>query len=483
MVDDCGFRHVLIQDACYRTIPKLRRAELHERFARWQAANAGDRSSEPAAIIGHHLEKAARYREELGRPDPILSTEACEQLAAAGRRAIGRQDFAAARKLLERASALRSDGGLDVPLEIDLANALFFSGSAELAYKSLEGVAERATAAGDRIGELCARIEEGILRFEAAPDGGLRRLMAVTELALPVFEDAGDDFALSLVHFALGKIGHHKIRWDMELGEMERAQFHARRTGLPHLEGRIWALVVARFYGSTPFPEVLTWLDKQEARGVRHLDFKGWRAAALGYLGRFDEARTLFAELRSELMERGSSVMLGAWASQEATVLELLADDPAAAAALAKEGCRLLEQVGARSLLSTGACYLAQALYALERLDEAQAWATKGADLGGTDDVVTRILSDRVRSKVLARTGLHTEAEALVRAAVAIADTTEAPLHQADAYGDLAEVLELADRPTEATAALIQALKRYECKEALVPARRIHQRLATLQPA
>jgi DNA-binding SARP family transcriptional activator len=482
--DDSEFRHALIQDACYSSIPKLVRAELHERFARWQDASTADRSGEHAAIIGHHLEQAARYKQELGQPDPRLSTQAAEQLAIAGRRALGRQDFAAARKLLERASAVRSEGGVDVPLEIDLAEALYFSGSAELAYRSLESVAERAATAADRIGELCARIQEGILRFQVEPGGGLERLRALTEQALPLFDTAGDDFALSLVHFARGEIGHHQNRWDTELAEQERAQFHARRTGLPHLVARgIPSLVVARFYGSTPLSKLLVWLDKQEASGVRHLDFKGWRAAAFASLGRLDEARALDAETRREHAERGATLMLGAWASQESARIELLAGDPAAAVALAEEGCRLLEQAGARSLLSTGACYLASALYALERLDEAQAWATEGAELGGSDDVVTQILSRRVRGKVLARTGQHNEGEVLAREAVAIAETTEAPIHQADAYADLAEVLECTGRRTEATAALQQALERYERKEALVPARYIHKRLTTLQPS
>jgi hypothetical protein len=482
--DDCGFRHVLIQDACYRAIPKRLRAELHERFARWQDANAADRSGEHAAIVGHHLEQAARYKQELGQPDQQLSTEAAGQLAIAGRRAIGRQDFAAARILLERARALLSERGVDVPLEIDLADALFFSGSADRAYWSLESVAERAASAGDRIGELTARIEQGILRFYVEPDGALERLRTLTERALPLFEAASDDFALNLVHFARGQIGHHQNRWDTELAEVERAQCHARRTGLPHLEGRgIPSLAVARFYGSTPLSELLAWLDKQEASGVRHLDFKAWRAAALAYLGRLDEARTLDAEMRREHAERGATLMLGAWASQMSTVLELLADNPAAAAARAEEGCRLLDEGGERALLSTGVCYLAQALYALERLDDAEAWATKGAKLGASDDVVTQIISRRVRAKVLARGGRLDEAELLAREAVAMGDATEAPIHQADAYADLAEVLELGGRRDDASAALREALKRYERKEALVPAQYIHERLNTLQPS
>ena len=483
-IDDCRFRHVLIQEACYRSIPKQARGELHEGFADWLERN-GRELVELDEILGHHLEQACRYRLELGLPArENLRDAARGRLATAGRRAIGRQDFAAARKLLERAVALLAAGAVDVPLQIDLAYTLFFSGSAEEAYRSLAGVAERAAAAGDPIGELCSRIEEAILRIYVEPMGAIERLTALTEEALPLFEAAADDFALHLVHYARGQIAHHQNRWDTELAEVELGQLHARKTGLPHLEG--WAndlLTVARFYGSTPFSELLAWLDEREAGGVQHLDFKGWRAATLAYLGRIDEALTLDAEMRREHADRGAHLFLAAWESQEAILLELLAGEPAAAAARAEEGCRLLDEAGERSLLSTGACYLAEALYALDRLAEAEAWAAKGVELGAADDVITQLLSRRVRAKILARSGRHKEAEVLAREAVAIGDTTQSPIRQGDTYADLAEVLALADRRDEAAAALREALQRYERKEALVPARHTRERLAELQTA
>jgi DNA-binding SARP family transcriptional activator len=477
-VDDCRFRHALIQEACYRSIPKQLRAELHEGFARW-LEHHGSTLVELDEILGYHLERACLYRAQLGLAvSDDLRDLALGHLTTAGRRAIARQDYAAAGKLLDRAVALLSAGDVDVPLRIDLAHSLFFSGRPEEAYRSLAGVAEQAAAAGDRIGELCARIEEAILRFHVEPLGALERLTTLTEEALPLFEAAADDFALHLVHYGRAQIAHHQTRWDTELVEVERARLHARKTGLPHLEG--WAnelLAVARFYGSTPFSELLAWLDQRDAEGIQHLDFKGYRAASLAYLGRIDEARTLDAEMRREHADRGAQMFLAGWESQEATLLELLAGDPAAAAARAEEGCRFLEAAGERSLLSTGACYLAEALYALDRLDEAEAWVAKGVELGATDDVTTQLLARRVQAKLLARVSRHKEANAIAQEAVAISNETESPIRQADAYADLAEVLELADRHDEAAAALREALERYERKEAIVPARQVRERL------
>ena len=51
---------------------------------------------------------------------------------------------------------------------------------------------------------------------------------------------------------------------------------------------------------------------------------------------------------------------------------------------------------------------------------------------------------------------------------------------QGDAYTDLAEVLLLAGAPSDAAAALNEALERYERKENLVSASRARERLAEL---
>src|SRR5205823_2277527 len=65
------FRHILIRDAAYRGLPKKARAELHEEYARWLEAKAGDRVTEYEEILGYHFEQAYRYRVELGLVDDV----------------------------------------------------------------------------------------------------------------------------------------------------------------------------------------------------------------------------------------------------------------------------------------------------------------------------------------------------------------------------------------------------------------------------
>ncbi|MGZ6563706.1 MAG: BTAD domain-containing putative transcriptional regulator [Solirubrobacteraceae bacterium] len=99
------FRHLLIRDAAYESLPKAARAELHERLARALERAAPDLTGLDE-IAGWHLEQAIRYRRELGREVSVELTEAAsEHLHAAGLRARERRDVMAAKSLLARAPA------------------------------------------------------------------------------------------------------------------------------------------------------------------------------------------------------------------------------------------------------------------------------------------------------------------------------------------------------------------------------------------
>jgi class 3 adenylate cyclase/tetratricopeptide (TPR) repeat protein len=476
--DGFRFRHLLIRDAAYEALPKAVRADLHQRFAAWLEQH-GAELVELDEILGYHLEQAHHYRAELGLPDdPVLAAAARRRLTAAGRRASLRVDAGAAVSLLERAAALVPPAETDVALESDLVDAMFEAGKGGEALQRAGSLAERAGAAGDRIGELCGRIKEGTLRTYLEPEGATEELAALVGQALPVFEAAGDELALYLAYLALGQVSNMRAQIDAGREAYDLAAAHAQQAGLPHeLVG--WRSAM-RFFGTTPVSEVLAWLDEQGERGARNPNLRGYRATALAMLGRFDEARALLAEVRAELADRGGGIWLAALTGQSSVDVELLADDPAAAAEFGEEGCALLDELGERSILSTAAGRLAQALYALDRLDEADAWAGRAAELGASDDAFTHMLWRQARAKVLARRGELVEAERLAREAVAIGEKTDLLDAQGDMYGDLAEVLLLAGERDKAAAALEQALARYERKGNVVMAGRAHARLAEM---
>jgi tetratricopeptide (TPR) repeat protein len=472
--DAYRFRHILIRDAAYDALPKARRAGLHERFAAWLEEH-GSGLVELDELVGYHLEQAVRYQQELAGPvDEPLAAEGRRRLTAAGRRAFARQDHVAAASLLERAAALVPSGEVDAVLEFELLDALL-GVDGERALERAGMLAERAAAGGDRVGELCWRLEEGTVRSWLEREGAADRLAAMVEQALPLFESAGDDLALCIAYRALGRVADTRAQVDT-MGEAgERAAVHAARAGLSARQvGRYGSIRRAR--GAVPASELLAWLDKQDEHDLRVRTGRAW---VLAMLGRIEEARALLAALRAEGAERGGVLLLGA-IGEVGFEVELLAGDPAAAAAIGEELCGRLAGAGLRDL-EAFAGRLAQAHYQLGALDEADAWAARAAVLGTSDDAYTQMLWRQARAKVLARRGNHHHAEQLIFEAIPISDRTEMLDAQADAYADLAEVLSLAARHPEAVQALEQALERYERKQNLVMAERTRTRLGALR--
>jgi class 3 adenylate cyclase/tetratricopeptide (TPR) repeat protein len=479
--DAFRFRHLLIRDAAYEALPKATRAELHERFAGWLEEH-GQTLVELDEILGYHLEQAARYRAELGLADnEMLASRARGFLVDAARRSLLRQDDGAAVNVLERAAALVPLREVDVSIELDLVYALFLSGKVEAAWQHAGASAERATSVGDRRAELCCRLAEALFSQYSEPEGATERLDALMGEAIPAFEAAGDDLGLYWANYALASVGHLHARNDAELEALEQALVHAGRLGLPHLEARLgmWA-GSARLHGRTPALEVIAWVDGQGLRGASQFMDRSYRAQALAMLGRVEEGRAEMAALRADLADRGAAIPLALVYGIGSTALELLVDRPSAAVKFGEEGTRMLEELGERSFLSTAAGNLAQALCAVDRLEEADAWAGRAAELGASDDAITQMLWRQTRAKVLARRGECAEAERLTREAVAIASETDMLNGLGDAYMDLAEVLEVAGKQDEARTALEQALTLYERKGNLVMAERTRTRLAAL---
>ncbi|HZA84000.1 MAG TPA: adenylate/guanylate cyclase domain-containing protein, partial [Actinomycetes bacterium] len=164
------FRHLLLRDATYDSIPKQARADLHELFAVWGERTAGPRLPEIEEIVGYHLERAFRYRAELGFADERnrrLAAAAARRLGAAGRRALGRGDLPGASKLLERAVELLpagDPGGLE--LLVELADVLVSTGEFARAEAILAQVAAAAAERGDD--RLVGQARIGRLRMQVS---------------------------------------------------------------------------------------------------------------------------------------------------------------------------------------------------------------------------------------------------------------------------------------------------------------------------
>ena len=122
----------------------------------------------------------------------------------------------------------------------------------------------------------------------------------------------------------------------------------------------------------------------------------------------------------------------------------------------------------------------AQALYALDRLDEAEAAAGRSRETATSDDYNAQAFWRETQAKVLARRGDLTAAEELAREAVEIINRSDEINHQAQVRASFAEVLELAGRADDARSQLEQALALYEQKGNEVMTERARELLAEL---
>jgi tetratricopeptide (TPR) repeat protein len=201
----------------------------------------------------------------------------------------------------------------------------------------------------------------------------------------------------------------------------------------------------------------------------------------LAQADRFDEARLLLAHTIAQLNERGLTLWT-ALATGTGGEIEILAGDIEAAERLTRRGCEQLERLGDRGWLSTEACKLADALYALGRYQEAAQWAERGLELGHHTDLATQLAGLAVRSRLLAREGDSPAALALAHQVEELAKTSDSPIDHGEAALNLAQVMSLTGDRAGAQQAVRRAIGCYQRKGATAYVARA-QRLAAEWPA
>ena len=477
--DAFRFRHLLIRDAAYDALPKATRAELHERFAVWLEEH-GTGLIELDEILGYHLEQACLYRAELGTPDEIVGFRAAERLAAAGRRAHLRGDLRATINLLERAVRLRPASANEIALELELGDALFWSGRPADAEALLRETAARAEASGDVRAALLARLVHLEFALYTDPEGRGAEVLALAEEAIPVFEEAGDEQGLMHAWIGIGQMEHGLCRFGARNDAFRQALAHARRAGDERsAQSLLWLLGPGYIYGPAPVEEGLRWHTSPQAVHSVRPGVLGSRAILEAMRGRFDEARQLLREMlaRSEELGQGVSfALLGEYSWH----VEMRAGDTDAAERALRQSCELLERMGERGWLSTQAGELGHVLCTFGRYEEAEEWARTGRELGGSDDIITQMIWRQVLAKVLGHRGELEEAERLAREAVEYGERTDMLFSLGTAHLDLAEVLELAGRGGEAAEEVAKALELYERKGDMAMADQARARLELL---
>ncbi len=483
------FEHLLLLEVAYDSLPKLARADLHERFADWLEQATASRAGEFEEIVGYHLERAHGYRSELG-PEGVegraLARRAATRLGAAGRRAYERGDLQAAVGLLSRASALLEHGAAGrAELLADLAEALRETGDFERAEAVLAEVIESASAAEDRVLEARALVIRLRLRLLTDPNT-TEEVIREAESLIETFEEAGDERLLAKVWELLAWAPWFRCNAAATDEALRRAIEYARRAGDARTEAQSLNLSVgAAFFGPMPVPEAIGLCEEIRAEGGQQRRIVASAVRALAGLkamaGSFDEARELVAAHKDINQELGLTVT-AAYSAETYSIVEMLAGDPAAAERELSSGYGVLEEIGETSTFPDLAAKLADALYAQGQDDRALELSEISERATAADDLSAGVQWRAVRAKLVARQGRVDEAVSLAREAVELAGETDFLVLRGDACLDLAEVLRVAGRGDEAIAFVEQGLELYERKGNVVSAARARALLAGSSP-
>ena len=238
------------------------------------------------------------------------------------------------------------------------------------------------------------------------------------------------------------------------------------------------------FFGPTPVGEAIARLEEARAEFGDDLLLEAAIGRPLGGFlalqGRVEEGWVSIERTRSILIELGLRQALAHLAFVSGRVAKLAGDLEAAEQEFA-DASRVYGEIGEYGRRSTLVGELADVLYELDRLDEAERFAEEAAALGGADDISTQSLSLRVRGRVLARRGRIAEAERLVREAVDLLATTDFLDFRAETICSLAEVLALAEQPRKAEELLGQALELTRRRGNVLLERQVSARLAGLR--
>ncbi len=357
------FKHVLIRDVAYESLPRRDRTEAHAAAARWVEETAGDRAGELSELLAYHLSTAvALSRDTLDGPTDDLRGAAFRWLLRASddsrRRLVVRKAQGFAEEALDLAAGdLERTDALEL-----LAEAFFADYSGDLAWRYYrEAAFTRARAEPPdrlRVARLAASGCDmsvrwpGSIRGEPPGEETVRELWELGMASLPPGDTeerirllgirAGWPFAFSPAGYSeddleeleaaglqgaemalrMGLPNRASAAYDQALGPWIARGWYGR--ALPVWErrskiaqeltdilelGDLYAMGAWTHYEIGRYGRALeladTGLDTIAGRGPNvELHLRPWRVASLYRLGRWDEALEEFAAVRRMLENR-----------------------------------------------------------------------------------------------------------------------------------------------------------------------------------
>ena len=364
-----------------------------------------------------------------------------------------------------------------------LGTVLFKAGDLRGADAVLSDGLEMATAAGAFAEQARIQVQLTEIHTRHLPGEDGVGALEECEAVIAVLDAAGDLQGLADAWLLAGKLRFDRNEWPAALEAMERAIAFGKQSG----NHRAWIVAshhLGNIFMMSPIPAD-TAVERaehvlQEVSSEPYAEEGVLMSLAIqyAYTGRIDDARAAIA--RSKAINNGFASKLGlAFTAFSAGEIEMIAGDPAAAERCYREGYEAFRAMGERGYLGHLAGLLAEALYAQDRLDEAQQMIEEAETTAVSSQNHVWVLWRSVKAKVLARRGQFAAAMQLI--AEAEEGISSAPwILRAMVPVAKAEVSRLAGDPDQAVASLNAALRIYEDRHAVPLAERVKAQLASL---
>ena len=347
-----SFRHLLLRDGAYDSLPKQLRAEKHAAVARWAAARAGERADEMAQLIATHTLEALRYREELGDagPDHDETVRAAYRWTrAAGDRTVTLWLLQDAVDWYEAAARLAERAGVPVADQLSLARV------------------HADTAFGTALLEENLRIDRHFLALAEEAGDEHAAGYALARLSHPVFTSGDDAEGMALVRAAIDRLEPLGDSLEVAFALRTLGWFGWRRGQIEEAEPVLRRAI-----------EIADRVDAPVIRADATLDL----GVTLSMLGRKDECLRVIEEAYVLAKATGDfTVMSRAYVNYPSTMLNWTSDFELARAITA-EGVEFARKAGAHERLAWLQGNLSD-LICLERgpLDDAKTMAIECVEL------------------------------------------------------------------------------------------------------
>ncbi|OBF33615.1 hypothetical protein A5724_18815 [Mycobacterium sp. ACS1612] len=461
------FNHAIVRQSLLAELASVRRMRLHQRIAATLEATAGEEHELLAELAYHYFECAWAGN----------AAKAVEYCRRAADQAMARLAYEGAAELYDRALHALEELDDELPDRDDV--------QAELLVARCEALlaAGDVTSAVGAVSQLQSTTRDSprLAAWGACFDGQLSMLtrperldeiesaLAVAAEEFAALEDAAGEATAHTVRAGclarLGRIADCEMALDHALTAARRAREHRRVNAV------LANAPLAALWGPNPVPraggrclDVVRLLRITTGSPVVEATSTRCQGVLDAFRGRAAAGRSLIESARRTLTELGLRHAL-LEVDHFAGIVELVADDPAAAEPYLRRACLGFRRMGIDTDTAETAALLARACLAMDRNVEADELCAESERLAG-HALRASIAWRTVRAQLLARSGAHDEAKRVAQEAVAIAGRTDALVDHGDACLALATVLHAAGDSAGARAAAEQASGLYERKGA-----------------